>query len=246
MSNDVKNKTLLVTGANRGIGRVILREALQHGAAKVYAAVRKLESAEPLVEEFGDSVVPIKVDLEDPQSIVAAAESAKDVDIVISNAGVATTTAALSDDATRQLEFEFNVNTLGLLRIAKAFAPILKSNGGGALVQLNSVVSIKAFPQIATYSASKAAAYSITQALKEELGEQGTQVVSVHPGPIATDMAREAGFEENADPPELVANAILDALADGTFHVFPDSMAKQFWEGYQGYAKNVVEASAAE
>jgi len=242
MSNVIKNKTLLVTGANRGIGKVILKEALNQGAAKVYAAVRKIESAESLVAEFGERVVPIRVDLEEPQSIVDAAATATDIDIVISNAGVATNTTALAGNAIEQLEYEFSINTLGLIRVAQAFAPVLKLNGGGALVQLNSAVSIKTFPQVATYSASKAASYAITQALKEDLAEQGTQVVSVHPGPIATDMARSAGFEEVADPPELVANAIFDALADGTFHVFPDTMAKQFWEGYQSYAKNFIEA----
>ena len=244
MSKEIKNKTILVTGANRGIGKAIVKEALNHGAVKVYAAVRRLESAGPLVDEFGERVVPIRVDLQDPRSIVDAAEAASDVDIVVSNAGVATNTAALGDQAVNQLEYEFSVNTLGLIRVANAFAPVLKSNGGGALVQLNSVVSIKAFPQIATYSASKAASYSITQALRAELAEQGTHVVSVHPGPIATDMAREAGFEEVADPPEVVAIAIFDAISDGTFHVFPDTMAKQFWQGYQDYAKNVVEAPA--
>lgn len=244
MSNEINNKNVLVTGANRGIGRVILKEALDKGASKVYAAVRKLESGETLVAEFGERVVPVRVDLEDPQSIIDAAATASDVEIVVSNAGVATNTTALADNAIEQLEYELNVNTFGLIRMAQAFAPVLKSNGGGAFVQLNSAVSIKSFPQVATYSASKAASYSITQALKEDLAKQGTQVVSVHPGPIASDMSREAGFEEIADPPELVANAIFDALAQGTFHVFPDTMAKHFWEGYQSYAENVIEAPA--
>lgn len=130
-----------------------------------------------------------------------------------------------------------------MIRVAEAFAPVLKANGGGALVQLNSVVSIKTFPAFATYSASKAASYAITQALRESLAEQGTEVVSVHPGPIATDMAKSVGLEETAEPPSLVANAIFDALENKTFHVFPDSMAKQLWAGYQNYAENVIETA---
>ena len=99
-------------------------------------------------------------------------------------------------------------------------------NGGGAFVQLNSVVSMKCFSNIATYSASKAAAYSITQALREVLGQQGTAVLSVHPGPISTDMAADAGVGEIGEPPSLVSEGIVAALRAGDFHLFPDSMAK--------------------
>ena len=114
-----------------------------------------------------------------------------------------------------------DMNVSGLVRIAQAFAPVLKKNGGGALIQLNSLASIKCFAPFATYSASKAAAYSITQALRDILKEQGTTVVSVHPGPIATDMADTAGIGEIAEPPSIVADSILEALDKGEFHAFP-------------------------
>lgn len=246
MVYEIKNKNVLVTGANRGIGKAIVVEALSRGAKKVYAAVRKLESAQPLVVEFGDRVVPIRIDLEDPQSIVEAAASAIDVDVVVNNAGVLRTSGPLSDDAIDALQYELNVNVFGLMRMARAFASTLKANGGGVLVQLNSVVSLKAFSNVATYSASKAASYSITQSLREELAEQGTTVISVHPGPIATDMANEAGMTAIAEPPSLVADAIFDAVRDSEFHVFPDSMAKQIGEEYQSFAKAVVEKSMSE
>lgn len=246
MAIQIQDKTVLITGANRGIGKAIVIAALERGASKVYAAVRTLASAQPLVEEFGERVVPIRLDLAEPQSIRDAADEASDVDVVVNNAGVLKSASVLSDDALESLEFEFDINTKGLIRIAQAFAPVLKANGGGALVQLNSVVSIKTFSQFATYSASKAASYAITQSLKEELGEQGTQVVSVHPGPIATDMGRDAGFEDNAESPSVVADALFDGLADGSFHVFPDTMAKQFWQGFSGYAEAFVEPAMAE
>ena len=134
----------------------------------------------------------------------------------------------------------------GLMRIAQAFAPILRANGGGALVQLNSVASIKNFADFATYSASKAAAYSITQALRDKLKEQGTQVFSVHPGPIATDMAQAAGLGEIAEPAVIVPQAILAAMQTGEFHVFPDTMAKQVAGVYQSFATNIVEANLME
>lgn len=233
---------VLVTGANRGIGKAIVAEALQRGAARVYAAVRTLDHS--LVEELGERVVPLHLDLEDPHSIARAARIASDVQIVIHNAGVLEKARPLSNNAISSLEFQIKVNVAGLLHVAQAFAPVLKANGGGSLVQLNSVASVKSFVEAATYSASKAASYSITQALREELATQGTQVISVHPGPIATDMARQAGIVEGAEPPSVVARAIFEAIEKGDFHVFPDSVARQFWGGYQSYAQTVVESAS--
>jgi short-subunit dehydrogenase len=125
--------------------------------------------------------------------------------------------------------------------MAQAFAPVLKANGGGVFAQINSVASMKSFSNSATYCASKAAAYSITQALRELLSEQGTFVLSVHPGPIATDMSDAAGLTETAEPPALVADGMIEALKAGDFHVFPDSMAKQIGGAYKSFAENVVE-----
>lgn len=246
MSFDVNGKTALVTGANRGIGKAITEALLENGVAKVYAAVRNPASATELVAQYGDRVTPLELDLTKPETIEHAAETATDVDLLINNAGVLKSSNPLADDAFESLKFELDVNVYGLLRVARAFAPILKSNGGGALVQLNSVVSMKSFPDFSTYCASKAASYSITQALKATLQEQGTQVVSVHPGPIATDMGDEAGFSEVAEPPQLVGQSIVSALASGQFHAFPDSMASQIGEAYESFATNVIEAEMTE
>jgi short-subunit dehydrogenase len=181
-----------------------------------------------------------------PETIAAAAESAADVTLVVNNAGVLRSATPLSEDAVDALQYEMNVNVFGLIRVAQAFAPILKQNGGGGFVQLNSVASLKSFPEFATYSATKAASYSITKPLKGLLSDDGIQVVSVHPGPIATDMGREAGLEKIAEPASLVADAIAHALAAGTFHAFPDSMAKQIGAAYASFAADVVEAEMAE
>jgi len=129
------------------------------------------------------------------------------------------------------------------MRMAQAFAPVLKANGGGALAQLNSIASMKNFADFATYSASKAASYSITQALRDTLQAQGTRVVSVHPGPIATDMGNTAGLGEIAEPAELVPQAIIAAFESGDFHAFPDTMAKQVGAVYRDFATNIVEAN---
>ena len=111
---------------------------------------------------------------------------------------------------------------------------------------LNSVASLRNFADFTTYCASKAAAYSVTQGLRDTLAQLGTLVVSVHPGPIATDMAGDAGMEEGAEPPEVVAEAILSALAAGEFHVFPDNYAKELGADYQSFADGVIEARAVD
>jgi len=240
------NKTLLVTGANRGIGKTILQSLIERGASKVYAAVRSIESAQPLVETFGERVVPLTIDLNKPETIRLAAAKASDVDIVINNAGILKTANSVAEHAVETLREEIEINVYGLIRVARAFAPVLKSKGGGAFVQLNSVASLKCFADFATYSASKAAAYSITQGLKDTLKGQGTLVVSVHPGPIDTEMARAAGLGEIAEPPSLVADSIIEALRKEQFHAFPDSMAQQFEQAYADFAGNVIEADAGE
>ena len=243
---NVENKTVLITGANRGIGKAIVETFLARGAAKVYAAVRNVESAAPLVEAHGSKVVPVSLDLSRPETIQAAAGVATDVDIVVNNAGVLKVAGALDSHAIDAFEFEFDVNVLGVLRVAQAFAPVLKANGGGAFVQRNSVAALKNFSGFATYSASKAASYSLTQGLRDAFREQGTFVVSVHPGPILTDMGDSAGLTEIAEPPSLVSEALIEGLEKEAFHVFPDTMAKQFEGAYRSFAESVVEAEMSE
>ena len=244
---DIRGKTALVTGANRGIGKAILETFLENGVSKVYAGVRTPSTAQPLLDKYGDRVEAITIDLEQPETIAAAARYATDTDIVVNNAGVLKNATPLDDHAIDTLYYEIDINVGGLIRMAQAFAPVLKSNGGGAFIQLNSVASMKNFAPFTTYSASKAAAYSVTQGLKDILfSEQGTVVVSVHPGPIATDMANDAGLSEIAEPPSLVGDAIIRALTQGDFHVFPDTMAKQIGSEYQTYAEKIVEKNIME
>ena len=242
MQFDVNGKVALVTGANRGIGRAITEALLDAGAGKVYAAVRTPQSAEPLVAAYGPRVVPVRLDLADAASCGAAAAEAADVDLLVNNGGVYDATPPLAEEAIDRLAAMFDVNVYGLLRLAHAFAPVLKANGGGALVQLNSVVSLKGWAASSTYCASKAAAYSLTQSLREQLMPQGTHVLSVHPGPIATDMGNAAGFGEIATSPQGVATAIVAALGRGDFHCWPDPFAATFGAAYADFATQIIES----
>ena len=241
MSYDISNKITLVTGANRGIGKAIVETFFEHGASKVYAGVRSLDKAEALVAEFGEKVVPIEIDYENPASIKAAAKIADDVQVVVSNAGVLIGAGVMDEDVIEQFQTELNINVYGLIRMAQAFAPVLKRNGGGAFVQLNSIASLSSFPR-ATYPASKAASYSFTQALRPIFKEQGTATLSVHPGPILTDMAISSGFAEDSDLPSVVSEGIVEALKEGDFHLFPDRMAKDFEKAYHNFAEAIIEA----
>lgn len=239
-SFDVKGKIALVTGANRGIGKAIVESLVEHGAEKVYAGVRSMETAAPLVNELGSKIVPIELDISKTAQVQAAAGIATDVELVVNNAGVLRVSGPLAEDFEENFSFEVDVNVYGVLRMAKAFAPVLKANGGGVFAQVNSVASFQSFPDFASYCASKAASYSVTLALREKLAEQGTSVLSVHPGPIATDMAHGVGLGDIAEPASLVGEELVNSLKQGSFHSFPDTLAKEIGGAYRNFAEKVV------
>lgn len=234
MSVIIQDKIALVTGANRGIGQAIVTSFINHGAKKVYLGVRTPASTKQLEEKYGDKVVTLKMDLNDKKTIVDAANSATDAQIVVNNAGILNLTSVLDDDVEEAFLQEMETNVLGLLRVVKAFAPVIAKNTG-AFVQINSVASLLSSIQFSTYSASKAASYSFTQALQMALAEQSIPVLSVHPGPIFSDMSGKTGMNDIAEPPEVVAEGIVKSLEEGKTHFFPDKVAREFESAYQPF-----------
>lgn len=239
----IKGNVALVTGANRGIGRAIAEELLERGAAKVYAAARKPETLSDLGARYGDRVVVLELDVTDADQVRSVVEKAADIRLLINNAGVAVG-GGLTDegivDAARQ---EMEVNYFAPLRLLQRFAPILGRNGGGAVVNVSSIAGLSNFPFYPTYSASKAAAHSLTQAARALLASQGTSVHGVYPGPVDTDMSKDIDMDKAS--PSDVANAILDGLEAGVADIFPDSFAEGFGAQFQTSPKASEEQLAA-
>jgi NAD(P)-dependent dehydrogenase (short-subunit alcohol dehydrogenase family) len=221
---EIQGTTVLVTGANRGLGRHLVDALLERGAAKVYAASRTPSPSRD------DRVVAIALDLTDPDTIAAAARAAGDVTIVINNAGTAAFAGPL-DASPGAVRAEMAVNYDGTFDVIRTFVPVLERNGGGAIVNVLSLLSLASTPPMAGYSASKAAAHSLTQALRPVLREKGISVHGVYPAGIDTDML--AGVEAPKTPPRQVADGLLDGLAADQEDIFPDpnaqAMARTWW-----------------
>jgi len=223
----IDGRTAFVTGANRGIGRAIVQALLERGAAKVYAGARRPESVQPLVDAYGERVVPVELDVTDKQQVRGAAAAAPDVDLLVNNAGILEQHFVPFGDegwsAAGRKEFE--VNTIGTMEVTQAFAPVLAANGGGAVVNVVSMAGLVNFPMFLSYSASKAAQHSLTQGMRILLAGQGTSVYGAYPGPVDTDMGAAIPFDKASA--ESVAEAVLDGLESGTEEIFTDPMAQE-------------------
>jgi NAD(P)-dependent dehydrogenase (short-subunit alcohol dehydrogenase family) len=213
----------LVTGANRGIGRALAEALLARGVKKLYATSRDLEALRGLRDE---RVVPVQLDVTNADQLRAAAELASDVELVFSNAGVALGRGIADATALDQARREMEVNYFGPLQLLRHLAPILGRNGGGAVVTIGSAAGLSNLPLVPTYSASKAALHSLTQAARHLLGAQGTSVFGVYPGPVDTDMSRDLAVPKTSA--RDVAFAILAAMEAGQEDIFPDPLAADF------------------
>jgi len=231
----IKGTVALVTGANRGIGGAIAEALLERGARKVYATARDPKTVEGLKQRYGSRVVLLQLDVTRADQVAEIARLAPDVELLFNNAGLATMTELSSEAVVDRARSEIEVNYLGPLRLVQRLAPTLARNGGGAVVNVASIAGLANLLMIPTYSASKAALHSLTQAARVLLAAQGTLVCGVYPGPVDTDMSRELQVPKT--PACDVAHAILDGVEVGQEEIFPDPFAADFGRRYEASPK---------
>jgi NAD(P)-dependent dehydrogenase (short-subunit alcohol dehydrogenase family) len=197
----IRDSVAVIKGANREIGLAFAKTLLAAGARKVYTAARQPER----ITLAG--VERVRLDVTNPEDVAAAAKKCTDVNLLVNNAGIAVWTGFLSPDSVEAARSEMETNYYGLLLLSRVFAPLLAKNGGGAIVNLLSVLSCLAVPSAGTYSASKAAAWSLTNWPRTALREQGTQMIGVHAGPVDTDMASELTLPKHRNHTRRSASA---------------------------------------
>jgi NAD(P)-dependent dehydrogenase (short-subunit alcohol dehydrogenase family) len=219
----IEGTIALVTGANRGIGRALTEALLARGARKIYATARDPETLRVLRDA---RVVPLQLDVTDGEQIGVAVEAVHDVEIVFNNAGVALAAGIADSTTLGHARQEMEVNYFGPLQLLQRLAPALATNGGGAVVNIGSAAGLTNVPFLPTYSASKAALHSLTQAARMLLAAQGTSVFGVYAGPVDTDMIRELMLPKTSA--REVAYAILDGIEAGQEDIFPDPFAADF------------------
>jgi NAD(P)-dependent dehydrogenase (short-subunit alcohol dehydrogenase family) len=215
----IEGSVALVTGANRGLGRAFARALVERGARTVYACARDPRRI------TDPDVTPITLDITDLHDVATAAERCSDVTLLVNNAGILRASPVLDTPTLDAARAEMETNLFGTLSMCRAFAPVLAANGGGAMINMLSVLSFFSIPQWGSYCVSKAAAWSMTNALRIELRRQGTLVVGVHAGLIDTDMA--AGAEGPKTTAEEVARQAVDAVEAGRYEVLADERARQ-------------------
>jgi NAD(P)-dependent dehydrogenase (short-subunit alcohol dehydrogenase family) len=234
MIDAIADRTVLVTGANRGLGHALVEEALRRGAKRVYAGTRQ-----PLAHS-DERVTPLTLDVTDAEQIRAAVESVESLDVLVNNAGL-----ALFDDLSDRaaLERHLAVNLFGTYGVTQAFLPLL-TRSRGAIVNVLSLAAFAAVPITPAYSISKAAAFSLSQSLRALLAERGVTVHAVLSGPMDTDMTR--GWDIPKSSPESVARAIFDGVENGEEDVLPDPMSESMAESWRtGAAKELERQNAA-
>jgi NAD(P)-dependent dehydrogenase (short-subunit alcohol dehydrogenase family) len=230
---DTTDKAVLVTGANRGIGKALVEEALRRGAKRVYAGTRQ-----PLAH-VDERVTPVTLDVTNAEQIQRAVETVESLDILINNAGLGLY-ADLSDRSA--LEHHLAVNLFGSYDTTHAFLPLL-IRSRGAIVNVLSLAALAAVPLDPTYSISKAAAFSLTQSLRLALAGRDVTVHAALPGPVDTDMAPSIDIPKAS--PESVARAILDGVENGDEDIFPDPLSDSVAEGWRNSASKALERQFA-
>lgn len=220
---NTENAIALVTGANRGIGRAFVEALLERGARRVYATARNPALLDSVVMRDRARIIPLKLDITNQRDVQTAAEQAADVNLLINNAGILSSGGLLSSEI-GLLQQDLNTNYLGTLAMIRRFAPVIERNGGGSIVNILTLIALVSMPGFGGYSASKAAAYSMTQAVRAELAPKGISIHGVFPGAVDTDMLR--GVEMPKTSPQDIARTVLAAIEAGDEDIFPDPMSQ--------------------
>ena len=220
---EISGSVVIVTGGNRGIGEAFVRELLAAGAARVYVGTRVPDAAQHLVEEFPGRAVAVELDVTNERQVKAAAAACSDVSIVINNAGAFVNKTLLKAADLSAAREEMEVNYFGVLAMCRHFAPVLKSNGGGAIVNVLSAGALVPVPNMGGYSPSKFAARALTTNVRAELAEQGTQVSCLIVGSVDTRMA--AHVKGRKEPPAAIAKAGVKAIEANIPEMDTDAMA---------------------
>lgn len=236
----IEGKVALVTGSNRGIGRALTDALLARGVKKVYAAARRPEKLDALRDE---RIVALQLDVTDAEQIRMAADRMSDVDLVFNNAGVLLGSGIADSAILDQARREMDVNYFGPLQLLQCLAPTLARNGGGAVINIGSAAGLTSVPFFPTYSASKAALHSLTQAARILLEPDGTSVFGVYAGPVDTEMTRDLALPKTEA--RDVAFAILDGVEAGQEDIFPDPFASDFGRQFESSPKDSERQMAA-
>lgn len=224
----LKDKVILITGANRGIGKSLVKAALAKGASKIYATSRDLNN----LPDFKDKrVVPLELDITDNNKIKQVAEIASDTQILINNAGILSPGTVLEGDMEGKQK-DMEVNYFATINMMRAFIPVLEKNTPARMVNVASIAAYSPLPFIAGYAASKAAIFSATQSVRIELAKKGITVHAVNPGAIDTDMNKGSEMEGLGDP-DVTAASILDEVENGTLDIIPDDMGKGMYNAWR-------------
>ncbi|QIH32634.1 SDR family NAD(P)-dependent oxidoreductase [Sphingobacterium sp. DR205] len=222
-----KDKVILITGANRGIGRALVKALLDHGVKKVYATCRDLNT----LPSFEDNrVIGLSLDITEDGQIKTIAAVAGDTEILINNAGILNTGNILDGDLLG-MDNDMKVNYFGTIKMMRAFASILKKNRPAKIINIVSIVAYSPLPSIAGYAASKAALYSATQSVRIELAKDGIDVHAVNPGAIDTDMNK--GSDWDMPDPDSVAIKILKSVDEGNLDIIPDEMGQGMYNSWR-------------
>ncbi|MDR0265515.1 MAG: SDR family NAD(P)-dependent oxidoreductase [Sphingobacterium sp.] len=222
-----KNKVILITGANRGIGQSFVKALLNSEARKIYVTCRDLRKM-PAFD--ADRIVPLQLDITDDKQVAMTAITASDTEILINNAGTLSPGNMLQGNLSG-MENDLKVNYFGTIKMMRAFAPILIKNKPSLLINIVSIAAYSPLPSIAGYAASKAALYSATQSVRIELAKKDVSVYAVNPGAIDTDMNK--GSDWNMPDPDSIAIKILESIALGKLDIVPDDMGQGMYAAWR-------------